>query len=269
MTITTTNSFSGPLTPNGVTTEFPFTFTALEAGHVEVILRDDATLAETIVSSNDYTVALTPGGGGTVTFNVAPASGQTVWLRLNADFQNEIVFGDGSALLATLLNATGNEATTRAQTLLGYIERTILAPLGEAQYTMRPNSELDGKPLGVSGRVIVPNEASGAAEGPLEILAAETSTSVTLALTDAYKGKPFDNASPITVTVPPIADVPFDDGAFIEIYQDGAGAVTFTAGAGVTLRSRGGRLTTAGQHSTCALRHRGSNVWQVVGDVTA
>ena len=50
MPVSTTNAISGPFTTNGVTTNFPFTFTAPSAAEVQVISRNIATGSESIVS---------------------------------------------------------------------------------------------------------------------------------------------------------------------------------------------------------------------------
>lgn len=103
-------------------------------------------------------------------------------------------------------------------------------------------------------------------EGALLIQDEITATSYTLAADDAFTGLPFNNASAITVTIPPASAVAFESGAWMEFYQVGAGAITFAAGSGVTLRASGDRLTSGGQHSLCVIRYVGSDVWYVAGD---
>lgn len=266
MGVSTTNAMDGPLATDGVATVFPFTFTAPSIAEVEVLSRDDTTKAVTIVDPGDYTVTLTNPSGGDVTFGVAPADGADLFLRLKPNFTQDIVFAAGGQILASFLNSVANQGVARDQALQHDVDRAVIAALGESGLTLRPRSEIEGKSLKVSGDEIIADEAAGAAEGPITIQAERTDTAWTLASTDAYDVVPCNNASPITITVPPSSGVPFDEGAWFEFWQVGAGAFTFAAGAGVTLRASGSRLTSAGQHAVCALRYAGSDVWQVMGE---
>lgn len=98
-----------------------------------------------------------------------------------------------------------------------------------------------------------------------------TGTTDTLLLSDAFGAVDFDNASAITLTVPPEADVGFLNGTFIELRQLGAGAVTIQGGTGVTINSRGSLVTTFGQFAMAGLRkddNLGANHWILAGDLT-
>lgn len=94
----------------------------------------------------------------------------------------------------------------------------------------------------------------------------QTGTSYTLALTDASLVVECNNASAVTLTVPPNSSVAFDVGTVVEVYQQGAGQVTITAGSGVTLRAPNGAKTAA-QYAVAAIWKRGTNEWVVTGDV--
>ena len=81
MTVSSTNtrnSYSG----NGSTTVFAYTFKIFDDDDITVILRDDATAAEsTQTKTTHYTVSgVGDAGGGNITFGTAPASGKTVVL---------------------------------------------------------------------------------------------------------------------------------------------------------------------------------------------
>ena len=104
------------------------------------------------------------------------------------------------------------------------------------------------------------------APDPIDI-EVQTGTSYTLALGDAFSAVSLNNASAITLTVPPDTDVGFDVGTFVEFWQIGAGAVTVAAGAGVTINSRGSRLTTSGQYAIGGLRKTAANTWILTGDL--
>jgi Pectate lyase superfamily protein len=83
----------------------------------------------------------------------------------------------------------------------------------------------------------------------------------------------FNNASPITVTVPQNDVAPNNilnlrGGNFIDVQQIGAGQVTFVGAAGVTIRSRGGALKLNGQWAVGRLVCDGINLWTLSGDIT-
>ena len=86
---------------------------------------------------------------------------------------------------------------------------------------------------------------------------AETTTSRTLALTDAGKVVESTNAAATTITVPPNSAVAFPVGTIIGIYSAGAGGVTLAQGAGVTVRN----LANLAQYGETSLRKRGTDEW--------
>lgn len=128
MAVSTTNGFDGPYTANGVTTSFPFTFTAPSADEVSVLLRDaDGVESE----ATGYTVTLGGVSGGTVVFATAPASGIEVIPYLDPAFTQEIAFEDGSAWRASPVNEQADRAVARDQALKRDVSRAITVPLDE------------------------------------------------------------------------------------------------------------------------------------------
>ena len=95
----------------------------------------------------------------------------------------------------------------------------------------------------------------------------QTGTTYTIAATDAGKLVTFQNASPITVTVPTNASVPITTGSIIEIQQTGAGQVTVTGAGGVTITSTPG-LNLRAQYSAASLIKVASDSWTLIGDLT-
>jgi len=91
-----------------------------------------------------------------------------------------------------------------------------------------------------------------------------TGTTDTLVIGDAFKLIEYVNASPITVTVPTNASVPFTIGTRIDILQTGAGQVTVAPAGGVTVNSSTG-LSLFGQWSAATLIKRATNTWVLVG----
>ena len=75
-----------------------------------------------------------------------------------------------------------------------------------------------------------------------------------------------NNASPVAVTVPTNALIPFVIGTRIDFIQVGAGKVTFS-GAGVTINSASGYLSIASQYSGASLYKEATNTWYLVGNL--
>jgi hypothetical protein len=93
----------------------------------------------------------------------------------------------------------------------------------------------------------------------------QTGTTYTVALADAWALIELTNAGAIALTIPTNATAAFPIGTEIRIAQGGAGAVTIS-GAGVTFQSRGGLLSTAGQHAVVTLVKVATDTWRVYGD---
>lgn len=127
MAVETDNAFSGPFIPNGATTTFPFTFTAPSAAEVAVMLRNaDGTESY----PTDFAVNLTPGGGGSVVFAVAPAAGPQLFILLDPFFTQSIQFENGSGWLAEPVNEVADRSASRDQVLRRDLLRGVRMPLG-------------------------------------------------------------------------------------------------------------------------------------------
>ena len=97
----------------------------------------------------------------------------------------------------------------------------------------------------------------------------QTGTSYTLVLTDAGKLIETNNASANTLTVPPNSSVALPVGTQILVLQTGAGQTTLAAGSGVTVNSKDGNLKLSAQWCAATLIKRATDVWVVVGDLSA
>ncbi len=91
--------------------------------------------------------------------------------------------------------------------------------------------------------------------------------STTLVLDDASRVVEVDSATPVNITIPAMASVPWIKGNMVEVVQVGVGQVTFVADSGVTLLTPS-TLTTRARYSTVRLRMRTSNNWVLDGDLT-
>jgi hypothetical protein len=97
----------------------------------------------------------------------------------------------------------------------------------------------------------------------------ELDTTYTLALEDAdHKWKTLENASAITLTVPPQTSVAWPAGTYIEIMQGSSGQIAFAEGAGVTILVNE-NLTryTNGIYAVAALKRLAEDVWVVFGNL--
>ena len=172
MAVSTTNAYDGPFSANGVTLSFPFTFTAQGTGDVAVLI-DDQPVTE------GYTVELYEGGGGTVTFAVAPGPGNlVVWL--DPDFTQTTAFENGSAWLAAPVNLANDRAALRDQALSRDLKRCMRIPLGENAGTLPAAAKRKGKFFAFSpidGTAVLADAVNGDA-----LLRADISS------TDANKG---------------------------------------------------------------------------------
>jgi hypothetical protein len=97
----------------------------------------------------------------------------------------------------------------------------------------------------------------------------QTGTTYTLVLADAGKLITSDNASPVTITVPPNADVAFSIGTRIDVLSIGAGLTTLAEGSGVTISSKNSNKKLSALGSAASLIKLGTNSWFLVGDLSA
>jgi len=121
-----------------------------------------------------------------------------------------------------------------------------------------------GTDSGLSGGV-----TSGTATLRLKLeFDAETGTTYTLVAGNLNQLVTLNNASPITLTVPPSV---FSAGDVINIAQIGAGQVTLAQGAGVTINSTGATATAPKlrvRYSAASIICTASNTFLVVGDIS-
>jgi len=106
------------------------------------------------------------------------------------------------------------------------------------------------------------------AAGAILAINNDTGTTYTLQAGDVNDLVTFNNASPITVTVPPSV---FSTNDVINVSQIGAGQVTFAQGAGVTINSTGATATAPKlrvRYSSAAVICTASNTFLIVGDIS-
>lgn len=96
---------------------------------------------------------------------------------------------------------------------------------------------------------------------------AQTGTSYTPVLGDANNIITLNNASAITLTIPPNSSVAYPVGTEFEVIQLNIGQVTVTNGVGVTLNATPGKKLRA-RYSGCGIVQVAADSWVMFGDTT-
>jgi len=123
--------------------------------------------------------------------------------------------------------------------------------------------------VSLTGVIVGPTGPTGPTGSSASILAivSQTGTTYTLQAGEVNDLVTLNNASPITLTIPPSV---FSANDTINIAQTGAGQVTFAQGAGVTINSTGATATAPklrAQYSTASVVCTAANTFLVVGDI--
>jgi hypothetical protein len=95
---------------------------------------------------------------------------------------------------------------------------------------------------------------------------AQTGTTYTTVLADRSKLVTLDNASAVTVTIPPNSSVAYPTGTKIDLLAKGAGQVTVAAGSGVTVNSSQ-TLNLRAQWSAASVVKLATDTWVLLGDL--
>lgn len=228
MTVETTNVINGPLSCNGSTTSFPFTFKTLDDSEVTVVMFDAAGLS---VTPGAYTVSPNTGAGGSVVFSAAPASGRTLYILSNPTFLQTAAFTNQGTFLPAVLNALFDRDAVRSQVNKGRIDRTFLVPVGEAGFEI-PKAA-------TRAAMTFRFDANGAPEFTPSVAASAEPPITAGAITEYWRGdKDFVplNAAAIDGLAEFVVDTmaaAFVQGANVTIsYNDPAGTITIAAAGG-------------------------------------
>jgi len=196
------------------------------------------------------------------------------------------LFNTGDVLTAAQVNTYLNEQTVMvfassaartsalsgvlAEGMMSYLQDTNAVEVYDGSNWVSVGSSGDitgittGTDSGLSGGV-----TSGTATLRLKLeFDAETGTTYTLVAGNLNQLVTLDNASSITLTVPPSV---FSAGDVINIAQIGAGQVTLAQGAGVTINSTGATATAPklrARYSAASIICTASNTFLVIGDIS-
>ncbi|MBA8904880.1 glycosyl hydrolase family 28-related protein [Aminobacter ciceronei] len=129
MTVSSTTNKSGPYLGNGSTVEFDYEFRILDPSHLTVIMTQSGV--DTIVSPSDYTVAgVGASGGGSLTFLVAPVTGQSITIVRNAPFTQPTDLENQGAYYAETVEGALDLGVMRDQQLAEGLSRAVQIPIG-------------------------------------------------------------------------------------------------------------------------------------------
>lgn len=196
------------------------------------------------------------------------------------------LFNTGDVLTAAQVNTYLQEqvvmrfATTAARTtaLSGVLAEGMMSYI-DATDTVEVYNGSAWVSVGSSGditEVTTPSDSGltgGATSGAVSLklrlqFDAQTGTTYTLAANDLNQLVTCNNASAITVTVPPSV---FTAGDQIHVQQIGAGQVSFAQGAGVTITSTGATSTAPklrARYSAATVICTASNTFTIIGDLS-
>ena len=124
MTDETGNTRSGPYDGNGVATVFAYQFRIQKEAHIKVVVTDASGTALTKVLNSDYTLdGVGNAAGGNVTFTTAPATGEKVWLLLNAPYHQSTDFTNTGAFYAQTVEDSDDDQHQLIKQLLDRLNR--------------------------------------------------------------------------------------------------------------------------------------------------
>lgn len=114
-----------------------------------------------------------------------------------------------------------------------------------------------------------PTGATGATSNNELSINAQTGTTYSLVLSDSNKLVTMDNAGTITLTVPLNSSQAFPIGSQVIVQQVNLGQVVVTPDGGVTVNSFNSNLRTSGRWAGMTLIKTATDVWTLIGNITA
>ncbi len=160
----------------------------------------------------------------------------------------DLFIGNGTANVDIVFEAAGEiRGATGINVTLGQSDSNIL--IDAANASLDSSGNLDVSTI-VAGRSIN----------------TQTGTTYTFVIGDRLKVVTLNNASAITLTIPPNSSVAFAVGTSIDIIQLGAGQVTVAGGTGVTVNSTP-TLKLRAQYSVGSCLKIATDTWVFMGDL--
>lgn len=131
---------------NGITTVFPFSFSAENASDIKVavILPNGVRVDE---PPNNYTVSLGPGESGSVTMNVAPVSGAVVLVYRDSVSVQEVNITNQSSFNPNIVEQVWDRLTRLVQEVKGEGKKTLRSYADVAPFVPVPGGVLTFDPI--------------------------------------------------------------------------------------------------------------------------
>jgi hypothetical protein len=259
----------------------------LDPGNVDIftVAIDHDTVNEEIVyvtgvSGDTLTISRGQAGTGTPGVSgIAHNAGASVKHVLTS---SDLIYFRNSASPVSSFGFTGSTSgttTVQASAVAGTTTLTLPAAtdtlVGKATTDTLTNKTIDTATNTITGAVTLTGTqtlTNKTVTDPVmvETVNAQTGTTYTPVLSDAKQMVTLNNASAITVTIPPASSVAYTAGSKIDFIAKGAGQVSFAQGSGVTIRSTGATATAPKlrvQYSAATAWYEGSDVWYIVGDL--
>jgi hypothetical protein len=254
-TASTINSTTIPSSKTLVATDSTTYVVPSQSSHSGKFLTTDGTTSSWAVVEGDLT-AVSAGTGISVADGTGPIPIVTNTMATAIDAKGDLVVGTGDDTFSRL--AAGTDT---------YILSANSAEATGLQWIANDTGDIEGvvtgTDSGLSGGV-----TSGTATLRLKLeFDAETGTTYTLVAGNLNQLVTLNNASAITLTVPPSV---FSAGDVINIAQIGAGQVTLAEGAGVTITSTGATVDAPAlraQYSSASIICTAADTFLVVGDI--
>lgn len=117
MTVAATPAKAGPFVCDGVQTDFPFAFRALDPSHIAVYIGDAQV-------TTGFTVELAE-TGGTVRFTIAPGSGKSLAILRATPFDQQTDIQDNQAFLPEIVETALDKLTMLVQQLKEELSRCV------------------------------------------------------------------------------------------------------------------------------------------------
>jgi hypothetical protein len=209
----------------------------------------------------------------TVLFHAA--SGASPTLNVDAVGAQAIVWADGTAVAADDIpsGAIAKLAYDLANT------RWVLLTVATAPGTIADDAVTTAK---IADDAVTVDKIGAGAVGTTEIaddgvtpakvqgaVNAQTGTSYTLVLGDAYKTVTMDNASANALTIPTNASVAFAVGDRVDIWMKGAGVTTVQGDTGVTVNGVSAGSVALEQYGAVSITKIATDTWLLAGGAVA
>lgn len=190
MTVTTSNSRSGPYAGAGTTGPFAVTFRFLDKTHLRVV-KTVAGVDTTLAVDSQYTVAGVGAASGTVTLLSALAVGETLTIVRNVPQTQEAEYVQNDAFPAKSHETALDKLTMLVQQNAEQVARALLLPVSDTASAELPTAaarankllsfDSDGKPVAtlldtVTGSAIISDIANGTAPNADPLTGAEYAT---------------------------------------------------------------------------------------------